>query len=71
MGYSDGFLYLVGADRDHRRGQPVRCVETGEVFATMRAAAKSVGLTNQSNITGAIREGYKAGGYHWKREGGK
>lgn len=50
----------------------VQCVETSEIFRSVREAAKAVNLKSHSNISRAIRTGYRAGGYHWRyyEEGG-
>ena len=48
--------------------KPVRCVETGEVFQSIKQAASNVGV-NAHEIT-AVLKGYRnrktAGGYHWE-----
>lgn len=49
--------------------RPVRCVETGEVFPSIRAAARAVGVACTSNISEAILKGRRAGGFHWQYEG--
>jgi hypothetical protein len=43
---------------------PVKCVETGNVYASYRAAGKAV-FVDGSAIHKAAKEGYRAGGYHW------
>lgn len=45
--------------------KPVVCVETGEVFESISAAAKSVGRT-YSTLSEARKSGKTCGGYHWK-----
>lgn len=45
---------------------PVRCVETGEIFASGRLAAESLGR-NVLAVNVACRTGGKCGGYHWER----
>eukprot|EP00808_Paulinella_micropora_P024348 g7152.t1 len=55
----------------HTRGKKkkVRCVETGEIFPSLTAAGKSVGLKmGPQSIWNALRHGVKAGGYTWKLE---
>lgn len=49
-----------------RRGQPrpVRCVETGRVFASTKAAADHHFVV-RSAITQAIRRNSRAAGHHW------
>lgn len=50
----------------HRK--PVRCVESGRIWPTVRAAAKEVFVTRQA-ITYALRTGGTAGGWHWQEVG--
>lgn len=50
----------------HSNGKKVKCIETGEIFPSGRAAAKAMGLS-PSVINEAIREGWKAKNYHWER----
>lgn len=47
----------------HRKA--VRCVETGEVYPTTRAAAAAEWVRRQA-ITYALRTGGTAGGFHWR-----
>ena len=49
-----------------RYSRPVRCVETGEVFISGKAAGRSIGREEGAGIRGAIVKGHKAGGYHWE-----
>ena len=44
----------------------VRCVETGQVFHSQGAAARSIYLTPTA-VSRAINRGHKAGGYHFVR----
>lgn len=46
------------------RGREVRCVETGEVFASIREAARAKGCT-AANISKAIAKHGVAVGGHW------
>lgn len=48
------------------RGVRVLCVETGEVFASVSAAARFVAAPEQS-ISQATRKGCRCRGYHWER----
>ena len=49
------------------RKKSVTCVETGEIFPTIKAAADSLNLKNPASISGALHGRAKtAGGYHWK-----
>jgi hypothetical protein len=50
----------------HRKA--VRCVETGKVYATVRAAAAAAWVRRQA-ITYALRTGGTAGGFHWQEVG--
>lgn len=45
--------------------RPVRCIETGEVFPSMTAAAIHVNIHN-SKIHRAIKTGCRSRGYHWE-----
>ena len=49
--------------------KPVICIETGEHYESLKAAARSMGLRNSSSITAAIKNKTKAAGYHWVYEG--
>lgn len=44
---------------------PVMCVETGEVFETMKEAADAHGV-DKANICRSCKTHYRCGGYHWK-----
>ena len=49
------------------RATKVRCVETGEVFSTLKKACEWCGLKNVGNISLCCRGKRKtAGGYHWE-----
>lgn len=49
------------------RKKSVTCVETSEIFPTIKAAADSLNLKNPASISGALHGRAKtAGGYHWK-----
>ena len=52
-----------------KTGQAVVCVETSEVFESINAAARAVGLKTGSRICTAIKNGSTSGGYHWYRQG--
>jgi hypothetical protein len=58
----------IAADYPHRpwHRKPVRCIETGWTWPTIRAAAKAHFITHQA-ITWAIRTGGTAAGRHWER----
>lgn len=45
--------------------KPVTCVETKQSFISMSEAARRCGFT-VSNLSIALKNGYKCGGYHWK-----
>ena len=79
------FIYFSQAGKDHvrrdnlkykykRGGRPVLCLDTGEVFSSVKAAAEKHG-THHSLIRKACYSGYRAGGgYRWRfvnREAGK
>ena len=42
----------------------VLCVETGEIFFSIRDAAMKLGVSS-GNIVRSIKTGYRCGGYHW------
>lgn len=46
--------------------RPVRCVETGEEFGSIKEASESLGLS--PNAVGVVLQGHAltAGGYHWE-----
>ena len=48
------------------RSCSIKCVETGEVFGTALAAAKSVGATKGAYLLKLAREGKPYKGYHWE-----
>ena len=58
-------IFMLGNTNGNKA---VRCVETGEIFQSMKLAAASVGV-NASEITRVLK-GYRnrktAGGYHWE-----
>jgi hypothetical protein len=48
----------------HPRARKVRCIETGELFNTLKAAKKQYGI---SSLSPALRDSHRvAGGYHWE-----
>ena len=47
-----------------RKAKPVRCVETGEVYRSQRAAEKATGYYNIHKACSGIRQ--VSGGYHWE-----
>lgn len=55
--------HLVSLQTYRRR--PVECVESGEVFSSMTAAARDVFVTRET-MRGAVRFGHRAGGVHWR-----
>lgn len=46
--------------------EPVKCIETGEVFESMTDAAKNMGVVKGA-IWNSINYGWKAAGYHWTK----
>ena len=44
---------------------PVRCIETEEVFDTIKAAAEKYGV-DSANITRSAKTHYRCGGFHWE-----
>ena len=56
-----------GGKRRGGKRTPIRCVETGEIFANQTEAAKFIG-TSAYNVSNCITGKQKtAGGYHWER----
>src|SRR4051812_13656124 len=60
---ADGTRGRVGV-----RHVPVQCVQTGEWFDSMKAAATRFGGLS-SNIHYAVKTGTRAYGFHWRRAG--
>lgn len=59
-------LSTSGANKPrNRKPRPIVCLETGEVYKSVSAAARAVGLKGGSAISRAAARGYIAGGYHW------
>lgn len=48
-----------------KNSRSVRCVETGEIFSSLKAAVQHYKLAG-ANIWKAINYGHKAAGYHWE-----
>ena len=60
--------FLGEARKNYRKNiccKAVRCVETGEIFSSIKAAAEWVDVV-QSSIGYACRHGTRAGTYHWE-----
>eukprot|EP00808_Paulinella_micropora_P007346 g2446.t1 len=55
-----GFTKMVN------RGVRVRCVETGQEYPSISAAAKAIGRAEE-NIHQSLKLGCHCGGYHWER----
>lgn len=51
---------------DNRKSRAVVCVETGEVFECIRAAAEAKGINTARNISRSCKRGDCCGGYHWR-----
>ena len=62
----DGEAEPAKPRKGRSRACRIRCVETGETFATQHAAAKAVGV-DQGCVSSAMRKGHRAGGFHWER----
>lgn len=66
------FRYLEHPPKPYRdkRKRPIRCVETGEVFPSVQAAARQKGIAGASAIYLAaspdVTNHHTAGGYHWE-----
>ncbi|MBR1728820.1 MAG: hypothetical protein IJ728_04780, partial [Selenomonadaceae bacterium] len=65
--YADGGTAQYRPDSMRRKNsKPVICVETGEIFPSVKAAAESVGFTYTAIAMVVNGEREKSGGYHWK-----
>lgn len=53
---------VKNGDNYYSSAKPVKCKETGQVFASQNAAAKALGLV-QASISAAARNGWHCGGY--------
>ena len=51
--------------RNKRRGKPIQCIETGVIYWGAREMERQLGIKHNS-IAFAIRNGTRAGGYHWQ-----
>ena len=51
--------------RNKRRGKPIQCIETGIIYWGAREMERQLGIKH-NNIAEAIRNGTRAGGYHWQ-----
>ena len=51
---------------DFKKGFPVRCIETGEVFQSSAEAARKYGVKD-CTINGAVNMGKSACGLHWEK----
>lgn len=49
--------------------QKVQCVETGVTYPSVKSACEAHGLKSRYSIFYAIRNNWRAGGYHWRRVG--
>lgn len=46
-------------------GRKIRCIETGKVYPSIGAAARDTNH-HQGNLSRALKNKWKAGGYHWE-----
>jgi len=60
------WCYVDSANPPVRNQRPVKCVETGEIFESMSAAAKSIGISSSGIKNVIIGKNHTAGGYHWE-----
>eukprot|EP00808_Paulinella_micropora_P031228 g26590.t1 len=49
-----------------RPGQPVKCMDTGEVFRSVTEAARAMGVTDEA-IFKAMRKNQRSAGFRWQR----
>ncbi len=65
---SDNLYHAYKLGLKHKKGKPVICVETGEIFESVKAANESMGVTH-SHIGAVCNHDFyhkTACGYHWK-----
>ena len=55
----------LGASKTDNTAKPIRCVETGDVFPSINAAARSLEV-DMTSLKKQIRQGYRCRGYHWE-----
>lgn len=55
----------TAAENNKKNFKPIFCLETGDIYPSVREAARQTNQ-HQSNISRALRTGWKAGGYHWE-----
>lgn len=51
--------------RNKRKSKPIQCIETGVIYWGARELERQTGIWHNS-IAQAIRNGTRAGGYHWR-----
>ena len=56
-------LNLVSPHSNKNKAKQVKCVETGRIWNTVKAAVQETGVTS---ISYALRNNVPAGGYHWE-----
>lgn len=49
-----------------RLSKPVRCIETGECFQTIKEASQKAGICKDSITKNLTEKNKSAGGYHWE-----
>ena len=55
----------ISAGLEKYGAKQVRCVETGEIFPSLRAAAKSIDV-DKTSLRKLMRNGQRCHGYHWE-----
>ena len=70
-GYHWEFINLKNVNKEEIIGRSgtwrqVKCVETGKIYESAYDAAKEVGLSADTNLRRACRNGKTSGGFHWK-----
>ena len=58
-------LAMIQEKAKEARAKPVRCVEVGVAYDSVRSAASAYGITG-SAITHALKSNSTAAGYHWE-----
>lgn len=54
-------------NKNGKNGIPIRCVETGEEYKSIKDARIAIGLASSSALYRAIYDGYLCKGYHWEK----
>lgn len=61
---NDAFRESMSISINEACAKKVKCIETDEVFPSIKEAAESIGVSDK-NAQRAIKRGYRWGGFHW------